>query len=266
MTDASSPSGLDLLSEKEREVLRLITRGHDAKSAAQRLGLSVHTINDRLRAARGKLKVTSSREAARILFEVEEEVGEPAAQTETDHSSPQKCAPKSLGDALGGAPPDPEPSAAHSARAGFWIGGFVLMLTLALAAALLTATADTSRPVGDTATPIETVQLEEWQDAALSWLALVDDSDWEASFAAAGEGFQKPNSIKTWREASLQARVPLGAVIARQSHTADFVAAPPNGYVVMKFHTDFAARKGAVEKVTLEKEPDGWSVVAYVID
>ena len=61
----------DALTDKEKETLRLMLRGHDAKSMASKLSLSVHTINERLRAARRKLDVTSSREAARVLFECE---------------------------------------------------------------------------------------------------------------------------------------------------------------------------------------------------
>ena len=63
--------GIDALTEKEKQALRLILRGHDAKSIARELDRSVHTVNDRLRAARRKLAVTSSREAARILLEDE---------------------------------------------------------------------------------------------------------------------------------------------------------------------------------------------------
>ena len=59
------------LTEKEKQTLRLIVRGHDAKSAARSLGLSVHTINERLRDARRKMAVSSSREAARLLLEAE---------------------------------------------------------------------------------------------------------------------------------------------------------------------------------------------------
>ncbi|MCB2088333.1 MAG: helix-turn-helix transcriptional regulator [Sphingomonadaceae bacterium] len=64
------------LSEKERQALRLILRGHDAKSMAGELGLSVHTINERLRNARRKLSVTSSKEAARLLLEAEAAEGD----------------------------------------------------------------------------------------------------------------------------------------------------------------------------------------------
>ncbi len=59
---------LESLSDRERETLRLLGRGHDAKSIAAALGLSVHTVNERLRDVRRKLGVSSSREAARLLL------------------------------------------------------------------------------------------------------------------------------------------------------------------------------------------------------
>jgi DNA-binding CsgD family transcriptional regulator len=55
------------LNEREREVLRLLVRGHDAKSIARALGLSLHVVNERLRDSRRRLGVSSSREAARLL-------------------------------------------------------------------------------------------------------------------------------------------------------------------------------------------------------
>lgn len=54
-------------------MLRLLLAGHDAKSVARALGISVHTVNDRLRDARRKLGVSSSREAARLLAEAEQQ-------------------------------------------------------------------------------------------------------------------------------------------------------------------------------------------------
>jgi DNA-binding CsgD family transcriptional regulator len=53
--------------EREREVLRLLVRGHDAKSIARALGLSIHVVNERLRDSRRRIGVSSSREAARLL-------------------------------------------------------------------------------------------------------------------------------------------------------------------------------------------------------
>jgi DNA-binding CsgD family transcriptional regulator len=67
----TASDSVNSLTEKEKETLRLVVRGHDAKSAANEIGLSAHTINERLRSARRKLGATSSWEAARILFECE---------------------------------------------------------------------------------------------------------------------------------------------------------------------------------------------------
>ena len=51
---ASRPmsDGFQALSEREKETLRLLLGGHDIKSIAAGLGLSVHTVNERLREAR----------------------------------------------------------------------------------------------------------------------------------------------------------------------------------------------------------------------
>ncbi len=70
MRTAPAP-GSSSLTEREKQTLRLIVRGHDAKSIARHLDLSVRTINERLRDARRKMAVSSSREAARMLFERE---------------------------------------------------------------------------------------------------------------------------------------------------------------------------------------------------
>lgn len=58
---------IDRLTPAERDVLSLLASGHDTKTAAVELRISIHAVNDRLREARRKLNVTSSREAARIL-------------------------------------------------------------------------------------------------------------------------------------------------------------------------------------------------------
>ena len=60
--------GVESLSDRERETLRLLGRGRDTKSIASALDLSVHTVNERLRDVRRKLGVSSSREAARLLL------------------------------------------------------------------------------------------------------------------------------------------------------------------------------------------------------
>ena len=79
-------SGYPALTEKEKETLRLLLGGHDAKSIARHLGLSVYTIHERLRDVRRKMGTPSSREAARLLREIEEQ-------------TPDSFGDKALGDA-----------------------------------------------------------------------------------------------------------------------------------------------------------------------
>jgi DNA-binding CsgD family transcriptional regulator len=55
------------LTDKELEILRLLTAGHTVKSIAVRLGRSEASINERLRDARRKTGIGSSRELARRL-------------------------------------------------------------------------------------------------------------------------------------------------------------------------------------------------------
>lgn len=61
------PSSVDTLTDKELQILRLLTAGHTVKSIAARLGRSEASINERLRDARRKTGVGSSRELARRL-------------------------------------------------------------------------------------------------------------------------------------------------------------------------------------------------------
>jgi DNA-binding CsgD family transcriptional regulator len=60
-----SDSKLAALSARELEILRLLTAGHTVKTIAARLGRSEASINERLRDARRKTGVGSSRELAR---------------------------------------------------------------------------------------------------------------------------------------------------------------------------------------------------------
>lgn len=123
--------GVQALSEREAEVLRLLLAGHDAKSVARSLDLSVHTVNDRLRDARRKLGVSSSREAARLLAEVERP--RPFA--------PYQLAPNLFGSKkIGVAPAFPaaqsqqtEPHRAASLSIA-WLAGGMLVMSLMVAA------------------------------------------------------------------------------------------------------------------------------------
>jgi hypothetical protein len=43
------------------------------------------------------------------------------------------------------------------------------------------------------------------------------------------------------------------------------VNAPPNGYEIVRFRTDFEQRSEVIESVTLERENGAWKVVGYFI-
>ena len=45
----------------------------------------------------------------------------------------------------------------------------------------------------------------------------------------------------------------------------DDIPAPPHGYDVVKFRTDFANRTGVVETVALDKEGGSWRVVGVYL-
>jgi hypothetical protein len=74
-------------------VLRLLARGHDIKSVARELSISTTAANERLRSARRKLGVSSSREAGRLLaaaegdhsFSVDRQFGLPNAASHSQH-------------------------------------------------------------------------------------------------------------------------------------------------------------------------------------
>ena len=241
----------DELTAKEKETLRLIVRGHDAKSAASALDLSVHTINERLRSARRKLNVTSSREAARVLLEAEQD-------------TPENLVAKQLGEASGVPSDDRKPRRGRNLAP--WIGGsFVMSVLAALAAFTFAGLSPAPRQPATADGPEAVAKADaEREGAARAWLALVDAGDWKASFDAAGSVFRAPNTLATWQTASEQARSPLGSVLSREV-TATSDIASPERYQLVQFRTDFANRKGVTESVTLQREDGVLRVVGYII-
>ena len=102
--------------------------------------------------------------------------------------------------------------------------------------------------------------------AARDWLATVDAGQWEESWRATGQSFRTMNTIESWRSASEQARVPLGALVSRADLSQESIPAPPHGLEMVKFRTSFANRRGALETLTLVREGQAWRVVGYYIE
>jgi DNA-binding CsgD family transcriptional regulator len=252
--------GFRALSEKEKQTLRLIVRGHDAKSIARSLGLSVHTINERLRDARRKMAVSSSREAARLLLEVEG--GGPAAPT------PELLGDSGIGEDPARVPTDQEGApngGAGQALRRPWILTGVLLMTFALGLLLLAALPHAgSAPPAATAARVAPDPAV--VDAARQFLALGDQGRWADSYQATGTAFRKLNTVQVWTKVSERVRVPLGAMVSRDLLSQEELPAPPNGYQVVKFRTQFANKPDAVETVTLEQEKGQWRVVGVTIE
>lgn len=249
--------GYQALTEKEKQTLRLLVDGYDAKSIARYLGLSVHTINERLRDARRKMATSSSREAARLLREAE------------------SAAPKSLGDMQFGdvlARGGEQTAANHEAdgaapRRRWLIGGTVMTLVLgAYALAALFGTAAPSSAPTATAAESPDPASQAAIDAARNFLALVDAGDWSRSYAATAQTFRKVNSEKLWADTSRQVYPPLGALHDRMLAGADFVPAPPNGSWIVKFRSSFAKRANAVETLSLVREDGTWKVTGIFVE
>lgn len=242
---------LQVLTEKEKQTLRLMGRGHDAKSMARHLGLSVHTVNERLRETRRKLSVSSSREAARLLLD-----------SEVD--TPDSVGDKVLGEA--GSPGAPAEAAATIEERPHWtpwiLAGVLVMSLIALAALAMQpqSGAAPTQPAPASQTQIEVTR------AARDWLALVDAGRWEESWRGTGSQFRSLNTVEVWTRASEEMRRRVGAMQSRAYLSHESVPAPPNGYEMVKFRSRFANLLNAVETVTLTQEDGAWKVVGVWVE
>lgn len=232
------------LTEKEKETLRLIVRGHDAKSSARHLGLSVHTINERLRDARRKLEVSSSREAARLL-------------AATEARDPQNLADRQIGEARAANQDDkalPGTEPAPSKRLAGAIAGVIIMSIMIGIAALAALTGQTPTATGsDSSPPVSEVESDAVV-AARAWLMLGDEGRWSDGWRATADSFRKANSVERWTEAATKVRVPMGALLSRTAISAISVPTPPAGGEIVKFRSSFANRTEAIETVSLVRE------------
>ncbi len=244
--------GHRLLTEREKQTLRLIVRGHDAKSTARHLGLSVHTINERLRDARRKMAVSSSREAARLLFEREGADPDPSVPDAIGDAAPAAAAQIVVLPKGRGTPP--------LRLAGIAIGVVVMIFSLSLLL-LAPAAQQSPAPAALASTPTAVAV----EASARQWLALLDQGRWDDSWRATGSTFRKQNTAKVWATVSTEVRAPLGAVVSRTLLSHENLPAPPHGYEVVKFRTSFANKADTVETVTLVYEDGGWRVVGIML-
>lgn len=254
-------TGYQSLTEKEKQTLRLIVRGHDAKSTARHLGLSVHTINERLREARRKLEVSSSREAARLVLNTE--VGDPENHADKKMGEAAECQVVKSPDM----PSQGKADATGAASGTAWLIAGVAFMSVILGIFALTAASQSTGAALSAAEPAAVSAIEaEVERSARDWLVMGDEGRFRDGWNATGKSFRELNSLERWIEVSQKVRVPLGAMISRTLISQESVPSPPAGVQVIKFRTSFANRSNAVETVSLAREDGAWKVVGIYID
>ncbi len=243
--------GYQALSEKEKQALRLLLGGHDAKSMASHLGLSVHTINERLREARRKLSVSSSKAAARIVRDAE--------------AAPQSAGDKDLGDAGAGAQVQTlDPGPGHSQRRAAWtIGGFAMIALFV--AALVLASSEPAAPPAQAASAAAAVAESDASRAARDWLALVDARKWPESWAATAASFRAVNTVANWQAAAEQVHARLGPALSREL-LSDFDTPSSNDVRAVRFRTMFPNNQVKTETLSLNQEGGHWRVAGIYVE
>jgi hypothetical protein len=108
------------------------------------------------------------------------------------------------------------------------------------------------------------------QKAAEAWVGLIDKGDYAASYDEASSMFKAAVSKEDWGKKVKPVREPLGNVLSRKVHSAEYTTslpgAPDGQYVVLKFDTSYQNKKSAVETAVLTLDKDGqWRVAGYFI-
>ena len=138
--------------------------------------------------------------------------------------------------------------------------GMMLGLALGFSAVGCGKKTDTAKKTGEDAV-----------DAAINWILLIDGEKYAESWNEAAVFFRGAIPQEQWVSMMTGARTPLGKTVARElKEKRDFTTLPgaPDGrYVVIKFSTSFANKKGVTETVTPRLEQDGtWRVAGYYIE
>ena len=257
---------IDGLTEKEKAALRLLLAGYDAKSSARELDVSVHTLNDRLRSARRKLCVTTSKEAARILAKAEDD---------TPQSFPKTLAHKGLGVRESAKNQEDEPAADRSGLGPFPLtvrqkGLLIMSLSIAVAAAVLVAvspsapthSAASSDTVSTPARPAES------ELKARRFLGMIDAGLFDESYAEAGQPLRDQYALGKWKF-GLTLRMTKGKLqsreVARLMQSDEFAGLGQGQFEIIEFNSLFQYNNRQIERVVMEYTGKGWEVVDYEI-
>ena len=111
---------------------------------------------------------------------------------------------------------------------------------------------------------------QEAQKAAEAWLALLDKTEYGASWKEAASFFRERVPAERWEALAASVRGPFGTFESRKLLSAQFTrelpGAPDGEYVLLQFAASFAKKKNAIETVTPMKDSDGaWRVSGYQV-
>ena len=109
----------------------------------------------------------------------------------------------------------------------------------------------------------------EARTAALHWLQLLDDGDYEEAFEFEAQDFRMYRTQNQFVRLMQARRAPFGNALSRNfigaAHVERFVGAPEGNYESVLFKTAFERKNPTAERVILIKQPIGWRVIDYRI-
>lgn len=107
------------------------------------------------------------------------------------------------------------------------------------------------------------------EKAAISWMALVDTGQYNASWKEAATLFRESITSESWSQAVTAARKPFGKLMSRRLKVANYAmtlpGAPDGEYVVMEFEAVYENKAKAIETVTAMRDNGNWNVAGYYI-
>jgi Protein of unknown function (DUF4019) len=146
----------------------------------------------------------------------------------------------------------------------------IIALAIFIASSASWAVHAQDMPPSSTDTTNHSQQIALAKQAAISWLALVDQGSYSDSWTEAAALFKQALADSQWVAQLTGVRKPLGKVLSRElagsSYTTLLPMAPKGEYVVLHFNTSFESAKNMFETVTPMVDPDGaWRVAGYYI-
>jgi len=107
------------------------------------------------------------------------------------------------------------------------------------------------------------------RDAALHWLQLLDDGDYEEAFEWEAQDFRMSRTQSQFVRLMQARRAPFGRALSRSiigsRPIEKFVGAPEGHYVSVIFKTAFEHKNPTAERVIVIKQATGWRVIDYKI-